>query len=170
MSRTLLGFLLLCALIPCLASPCVPSDQPGQPSCPSRTPAAPHEKDPSRGDDNAPLVIRDIRFELERGVKERVLVLSSRFFKPWVSALEGERPRFVIDIRNTDSVRGGLKNIPVDGLFIKRIRTHHDRQSGTLRIVLDLSPDENYSVNHTFFEAENLYVIDIEPERKEEGG
>jgi hypothetical protein len=83
-------------------------------------------------------------------------------------ALEGEKPRFVIDIRNTSSVKKGLTTIPVNGRFIQQIRTRHDANTGTFRIVLDLSPRENYKVNQTFFEAENMYVIEVEPERKGE--
>jgi hypothetical protein len=113
-----------------------------------------------------PLIIKDIQVQVEMGVKEKVLVFSSRFIDPSVMALEGEKPRFVIDIRNTSSVKKGLTTIPVDGRFIHRIRTHHDANTGTFRIVLDLSPSENYKVNQTFFEAENLYVIEVEPEHK----
>jgi len=112
--------------------------------------------------DDTPLVITDIQFRLEKGTKERVLVFANRFIDPTVMALEGEKPRFVVDVRNTHSVKKGLKTIPVNGQFIQQIRTHHDTNTRTLRIVLDLSPNENYTVNQLFFKKDNLYVVEVE--------
>jgi len=125
-----------------------------------------HEKEQDRAADNIPLIITDIQFRLEKGVKERVLVFADRFIDPSVMALEGEKPRFVVDVRNTHSVKKGLKTIPVNGQFIQQIRTHHDTNTRTFRIVLDLAPGENYTVNQLFFKKDNLYVVEVERAKK----
>jgi hypothetical protein len=107
----------------------------------------------------APLVIRDISFKPERGGKESVMIQASRFFSPQVFTLEGDRPRFVIDIRGTSSFGMGGSEIIAGGERIKRIRAHHQRDSGTLRVVLDLRPSRDYTVNQVFFETENIYAL-----------
>lgn len=163
--QTVLYSFLFCAFIQSMAAVSMASELPEQPFQLSQAVTAPHEKKSSRSTDKQPLVIRDITFQLDNGGKEKVLIFSTRFFTPSVAAVEGDRPRFVIDIPYTDSVKEGLKTIPVGGRFIKRIRTRHDGTSGTFRIVLDLRPEENYNVNQTFFEAENIYVIDVEQDR-----
>ncbi len=143
-------------------------DMSGKESQVAQTGAVAQDKEHLEAIGKPPLIIKDIQVQLEKGVKERVLVFFNRFIEPSAMALEGEKPRFVIDIRNTRSVRKGLNTIPVDGRFIKQIRTRHDANTGKFRMVLDLSPRENYKVNQTFFEAENMYVIEVEPERKGE--
>lgn len=144
------------------------SDLPQQEYPLAQSGEAAQDKEHPQSTGKPPLIIRDIQFRLEKGVKEKVLVLSNRFIDPSVMALEGEKPRFVIDIRNTNSVKKGLTTIPVNGRFIQQVRTRHDAKTGTFRIVLDLSPSENYKVNQTFFEAENMYVVEVEPESRSE--
>ncbi len=67
----------------------------------------------------------------------------------------------MIDIPHADSVGEGLRTIPANGRLIKKIRTRLDDSTGTLRIVLDLAPEENYKVDQFFFEAANAYVIEV---------
>ncbi|MEW6667519.1 MAG: AMIN domain-containing protein [Thermodesulfobacteriota bacterium] len=111
------------------------------------------------------LEIRDIKVESKRGVKDTVHIFSNRFFTPSVFALEGERPRFVIDILNTPQVRIKQDLIRVGGDFIEQIRIRLNRGTGTLRVVLDLHPSKNYKLNQMFYEAENIYAVEVEEER-----
>ncbi|MFC1823331.1 DUF1566 domain-containing protein [Thermodesulfobacteriota bacterium] len=118
-----------------------------------------------------PLVIKEIAFKPgENKNEERVYIHANRLFVPLVFTLVGEKPRIVIDIKNTASVQKGQSTIPVNGLYIKRIRTHHDRRSGTLRVVLDHYPSRKYSVNQIFYKAENIYCVIVKSaeETKEE--
>ena len=125
--------------------------------------SAPKEK--KKQPEDPDLEIRDIRVESKKGVKDTVHIFANRLFTPSVSALEGDRPRFVIDILKATRVDVKHKLIHVGGDFIEQIRLRHDRGTGTFRVVLDLHPSKNYKVNQMFFEAENIYAIEVEEER-----
>lgn len=114
-----------------------------------------------------PLEIKDIKFRSETGVGDKVFIISNRSFVPVTYALEGDRPRFVVDIRDAATVSMGEKKmIPVHGEFIERLRTNYHRDSATLRIVLDLYPKKNYKVDQVFFEQEHIYAIEVQEEGK----
>jgi hypothetical protein len=120
----------------------------------------------NRHTEDSYLEIRDIKIESKKGVRDTVHIFSNRPFTPSVLALEGDSPRFVIDILHTTHVRIRTNPIPVHGDFIQQVRTRHDRSTGTFRLVLDLHPLKNYKVNQMFFEAENIYAIEVEEERE----
>lgn len=115
-----------------------------------------------------PLIIKDITFRPDKDGKESVFVHSNRFFEPLVFALEGDRPRFVIDVRNTSEFRKDLSMIPVEGRLIEKIRTHHHRGTGTLRVVLDLYPSVEYQINQLYFKAQDIYALVVESRRRAE--
>ena len=114
------------------------------------------------------LVIKDITFRIEEGGKEIVFIHSNRFIKPSVFAIEGERPRSVIDIKEIIAFREDLSKISVNGELIKRIRTHLYPDSKTLRVVLDHYPSKTYIVNKIFYEAENIYALEVVEEKRTE--
>ena len=122
------------------------------------------------GTESPDLVIKDIKVHLKRGVTEKVLIFATTPFTPLAFALEGENPRIVIDIRKAGSAKEGLQSIPVHGDFIKQIRTHHHKKTGTFRVVLDLYPSGNYHVNHAFYDTERIYAIEIEAESERAQG
>jgi hypothetical protein len=105
--------------------------------------------------------INNITFRLETKEKETVFIHSNRFYHPVVFGLEGERPRIVVDIKNTSYIRKGLSRILVNGNVIKQIRTYLHRDSNKLRVVLDLQPTESYKVTQTFYEASNSHVLEL---------
>lgn len=109
------------------------------------------------------VVIEDIRVQVERA-REKVLIHSNSPFdaKPFV--MEGENPRLVIDIPNTLGLRKSFRSLEVGGAFIKDIRAHHHREKSTLRVVLDLRPDQNYRVYQTYFETQHIYMVEVERE------
>jgi hypothetical protein len=115
--------------------------------------------------EDSDLEIMDIKVESKKGVKDTVHICSNRLFTPSVFALEGDRPRFVIDILHTTHVRIKDNPIRVHGEFVEQIRIRHNRGTGALRVVLDLHPSKNYKVNQMFFEAENIYAIEVEEEQ-----
>jgi len=114
---------------------------------------------------DGPLVIRDITLHSREDLKETVLISVDRFFEPSVFALEKDKLRFVVDIKNVASVKKGLSKIPIKGTLIKRIRTHHHRGTHTFRVVLDLYPARNYDITQTFYNKENIYAIVVGEER-----
>ncbi|MGD2127536.1 MAG: AMIN domain-containing protein, partial [Desulfobacteraceae bacterium] len=113
-----------------------------------------------------PLLINDITFKLDKGGKEVVRIHANRLFEPAVFAIEGDQPRFVIDIKDPIVPRTPPAKLLVNGRFIKRIRTHLQQVPRRLRIVLDLHPLEDYMVNQLFYRAENIYALEVAKERK----
>lgn len=126
------------------------------------------EKKRAIGKPSSPLVIKDITYRIEEGGKEIVFIHSNRFIKPSVFAIEGERPRSVIDIKETIAFREDLSKISVNGELIKRIRTHLYPDSKTLRVVLDHYPSKAYVLNKIFYEAENIYALEVMAEKETE--
>ena len=109
-----------------------------------------------------PVLIEDIRFRKSRGGAEVVFIHPNRFFEPKIFAIEGKRPRAVIDIRNASCIRTGLSKIDVNGKMIRRIRSHFYADSHTLRIVLDFqSSTKAYMADQVFYEDANIYSLVI---------
>jgi hypothetical protein len=99
------------------------------------------------------LVISEITFKLKSPGKEMVWIQGNRSFAPSAFAIEGDKPRFVIDIKDTGPVRRE---------FIEGIRTFYDRQNRTLRIVLDLQPSKSYRISQFFYQGDNIYAVEVE--------
>jgi len=115
-----------------------------------------------------PLEIKDIKFKLKEDGKEVVYIYSNRDFAPSVFALNGGNPRLVIDIKDLPAYKKGPSEIVVNGRFIRQIRTYFHDKSKTLRVVLDHDPSMNYVVSQIFFEAEKVYVIEVEEQQEGE--
>ena len=105
------------------------------------------------------IIIKNIKCRLNKD-NETIFVFFNSFIPPKVFSLEGERPRIVMDVRNIYSWNGPFK-IPVQGKLIKMIRTYYDRKTGKLRIVLDLNPAENYSVDQILYKDKNIFSITV---------
>ena len=122
------------------------------------------------GDQTAvPLEIKDIQFKLKGDGKEVVYIYSNRDFVPSVFALNSGNPRLVIDIKDLPAYKQGPSKIVVNGRFIRQIRTHFHNKSKKLRVVLDHDPSMNYVVSQIFFEAENVFVIEVEEQQGGDG-
>lgn len=107
------------------------------------------------------IIVKSITFHIDKDRTEKVFIDLSHFYIPQIIALEGKKPRIAIDIPNVSSWDERYKITPVKGRFIKRIRTHLHQDSETLRIVLDLDPVKNYTVNPIYYKAENIYCLEI---------
>jgi hypothetical protein len=79
---------------------------------------------------------------------------------PEVFALEGARPRLVIDIHRVSAWDNTLM-LPHRGNWIRQIRSHRDDSTGTLRIVLDLTPDADFDVRQSTDPAEAVFCLII---------
>ena len=110
------------------------------------------------------LVISEITFKLKGPGKETVWIQGNQFFAPTAFAIEEDKPRFVIDIKDAAPVKRELSRIAADGQFIKRIRTFYHKENRTLRVVLDLQPSKNYRIGQFFYQAQNLYAVEVESE------
>ena len=116
---------------------------------------------PNTSDLKDAIIVKSIRFRIDKDKTEKVFIDLSRFYIPQIIALEGKKPRIAIDIPNITSWSERNGTVSVKGQLIKRIRTHLHRDSETLRIVLDLDPEKNFKANPIYYEAENIYCIVI---------
>ena len=108
--------------------------------------------------------ISEITFKLKSPGKETVWIQGNRFFAPSAFAIEQDKPRFVIDIKDTGPVKRELSRIATDGQFIERVRTFYHKENRTLRVVLDLQPDKKYRISQFFYQAQNIYAVEVEGE------
>jgi len=111
------------------------------------------------------IVVKRIEFKLE-SESEKVLVFFNRFYIPEVEVLEGDRPRLFMDIQPMVSW-DGQSEIAVNGKLIKQIRMNFYPESERLRIVLDFDPTADCNVNPTYFQAENIYSLEIREAKSE---
>jgi hypothetical protein len=110
------------------------------------------------------LVISDITFKLKGPDKEAVWIQGDRAFAPTAFAIEEGKPRFVIDIKDTGPLKRELSRIAADGQLIERVRTFYHRENRTLRVVLDLQPSKKYRISQFFYQAQNIYAVEVEGE------
>jgi hypothetical protein len=111
-----------------------------------------------------PLVIKRLTYEAGKAGSVRVLIQANGFFQPQVFSMDGDKPRLVIDIKNTAAVEGIPPKIVVNSPLVQRIRTSFHREKNLFRVVLDHYPLRKYIVNQKFFKAENTYVVEVEQE------
>jgi hypothetical protein len=93
-----------------------------------------------------------------------VWIQGNRFFAPSAFAIEEDKPRFVIDIKDTGPVKRELSRIAADGQFIEKVRTFYHKENRTLRVVLDLQPSKKYRISQFFYQAQNIYAVEVEGE------
>ena len=117
---------------------------------------------PAQENKAAPLIIKDITFKLEKGGEEIVLIYANHYFEPKIFALDGGKPRLVIDIKNVINYKKGSSKIAVNGKLIRQIRTYLNPKSKILRVVLDHYTSMNYIVKQVFFEVDNIYILRVE--------
>ena len=108
-----------------------------------------------------PIGIKKIGFSRTPEGAEAVLIYADGFFEPIIFPLAGDRPRIVIDIRNTRSVGKGVSNLRVGGTLIRGVRTHLNQDSQVLRVVLDLAPSKNYYTDQLFYKKDNIYSLEV---------
>ena len=110
------------------------------------------------------LVISEITFKLKSPGKETVWIQGNRAFTPSAFAIEEDKPQFVIDIKDTGPVKRELSQIAADGQFVERIRSFYHKENRTLRVVLDLHPAKKYRISQFFYQAQNIYAVEVESE------
>jgi len=150
-----------------------PSDTP-QPSSPVSTPVSnagelpspPSGTEPAAGVFDLPpppLSVKEsgIRYRVGNGGGDQVCVRLDRFFVPKVFALEGDRPRIVIDIPDVQQW-DGLPAFFVQGERVRRIRSYLHLDEHRLRIVLDLQPAESYAIDQVFNHEEKTFCLIVQ--------
>ena len=110
------------------------------------------------------LVISEIAFKVKAPGKEAVWIQGNRSFTTTAFAIEEDKPRFVVDIKDTGPVKRELSRIAADGQFVERIRSFYHKENRTLRVVLDLHPAKKYRISQFFYQAQNIYAVEVESE------
>jgi hypothetical protein len=105
------------------------------------------------------VTVGDIQFNKRNG-NEKVCFVLKPFCNPRVFSLEGNKPRIVMDIVNVHSWKGRSK-MPVEGVFVRQVRTHFHSDQKRLRIVLDLTPSRDYTAEPLYYKAEGIYCISV---------
>jgi len=109
---------------------------------------------------NMPLIVGDITFVREKDGRERICIPFNRTCLPDIFSIPGKKPRIVLDLKEV-SQWPGKATIPTNGLLVQQVRMHLYKNEGRLRIVLDLDPSMDYGVAPSYYEAENIYCIDV---------
>ena len=108
-----------------------------------------------------PIHITDILFIKKQLGSEILHIYSNRSFVPDISNIEGKNPQVVVDINDVVSVKKGLSKIDLNWKFIRKFRSHLYGNPNKLRIILDLAPEKEYSIEHFFYEKENIYYLAV---------
>jgi ketosteroid isomerase-like protein len=96
-----------------------------------------------------------------RSDQEQVVIELSKHSIPESLSIEGDNPRYIIDVRDVFSWDGQNKFI-INGNYIQQIRTYLNDAEHKLRIVLDLYPDNNYQINRRYDLQRNIYTVEVE--------
>jgi hypothetical protein len=107
-----------------------------------------------------PLIVGDITFVKEKGGRERICIPFNRTCLPNIFSIPGKNPRIVLDLEAV-SRWPGKEVIPTNGLLIQQVRMHLHKNDRKLRVVLDLNPAMDYDVAPSYYEAENVYCVDV---------
>jgi len=110
----------------------------------------------------ADFTIKDIQFEAADVAErtETVHVMLNALLYPTTFALVEGTPRVVCDFINAEPGKGINRTLEVNGHYIKRIRTgfHTDPKIKT-RVVLDLVPDRDYTIQQIASSKNNRFSI-----------
>jgi hypothetical protein len=112
--------------------------------------------------------ILEISFDASASRGEMVLIRLNVFKPPTVSAIEKERPRVVCDFPAMHLGAKVQEVISAKGKYIERIDIARNQDTGTVRVILELSPDRDYDLRQVFFKNDNLFVLivnDLAPAR-----
>lgn len=111
--------------------------------------------DPGRAEG---LFLRKIDFDRHPDGSERACFAFTADFSPDLFALEGDRPRVVVDVSAVSGWDGKAK-FPVAGKLAQRIRCYYHRDTRKLRIVVDLDPAFDFVVDPVFDQKRHILCL-----------
>jgi len=97
-------------------------------------------------DQKSPLTVKRIVFTSDKTGIERIALICNQSCTPELSSIEGENPRVVMDMKGVFLIQTKARNVNTGGRLVKRIRSHLNKQTTILRVVLDLEPSKSYIV------------------------
>ena len=104
-------------------------------------------------------ILESIKFDAGSDRGEMILFKLNDFYPPIVFGLEENLPRVVCDFMNTKAAVAVPNVVKCDGKFIKAVRVGRHAKPDKVRVVLDLTPNNNYDLQQVFFKEDNLFVI-----------
>ncbi len=112
-------------------------------------------------------VVEEKKFELteiafsrlEDKDEEIVLFYLDGFKPPVISALEEGRLLVVCDFKNTRLHQSVGPTIPTYGNYIEKITTVVSEKGDSLKVTLELAPENDYDLRQTFYKTDNVFSL-----------
>jgi hypothetical protein len=98
---------------------------------------------------------------------ETVHIQMDSLHHPVIFGMVNDKPRVVCDFNNAEPVKSIERTIETNGRYIKRIRTgFHTKPKTKTRIVLDLIPDRDYTIQQIPSPADNRFSVVVKVARE----
>ena len=98
---------------------------------------------------------------------ETVHIQMDSLHHPVIFGMVNDKPRVVCDFNNAEPVKSIERTIETNGRYIKRIRTgFHATPKTKTRIVLDLIPDRDYTIQQIPSPADNRFSVVVKVARE----
>ncbi len=110
----------------------------------------------------ADFTIKGITFEVTDTPEpaETVHIQMDSLHHPVIFGMVNDNPRVVCDFNNAEPVKSIERTIETNGRYIKRIRTgFHSKPKTKTRIVLDLIPNHDYTIQQIPSPSDNRFSI-----------
>ena len=110
--------------------------------------------------------IKNIHTQLISDEEEKVVFELNGFFTPETFVVTGEQPKVVCDFSGVSLGRDVDHLIPVNGKLIQQITIEPDSGGNpNVRVILALTPENNYQVQPVFYKQNNQYSLIVRPKR-----
>ena len=107
----------------------------------------------------AEALLIDVSFENTSNKGEMVLFKLNGFYPPTVQGYEEGPPRVVCEFSGARLGEKVVKNQVTHGEYVKHVRVEQVEGGGSLRVTLELVPDNDYDLQQVFFKEDNLFVV-----------
>jgi hypothetical protein len=114
------------------------------------------------GPDIQSIIINDIQYHKVSDTQDKVLIYVNAMNNPKLQTVKGGTPRIILDFLHTRNIDKQNYDITTDGNFIKRIRIRSYKDPvQKVRVIFDIMPNKQYSVDQKFSKKEKTYSFDI---------
>lgn len=117
--------------------------------------------------DSVPIDVKNISVKTGEAGHESLIIEFNRFYTPAFYSIEGSEPKIVLDITNVSSFKKEWTNLSVRGKFIRQLRSSINPNTRMVRIVVDMEPAKDYSINPVFSGKDNTYSLHISEDKKQ---
>ncbi|MBM4270547.1 MAG: AMIN domain-containing protein [Deltaproteobacteria bacterium] len=117
--------------------------------------------------DSVPIDVKNISVKTGETGHESLVIEFNRFYTPAFYSIEGSEPKIVLDITNVSSFKKEWEYLSVQGKFIRQLRSSMNPNARMVRIVVDMEPAKDYSINPVFSGKDNSYSLHISEDKKQ---